>query len=58
MEEGADWGMKREEANNRREVGRGRRRKEKQRKMTGRLGTCQLIIKATVTRDSHRKNMQ
>lgn len=28
-EEAADWGMKREEANNRREVGRGGRRKGK-----------------------------
>lgn len=41
MEEGADWGTNREEANNRREEGRWR---EKQRKMTGRLGTYQLII--------------
>lgn len=50
--------MKREEANNRREVGRGGRRKEKTAEDDRKTGDLSINYNATATGDSHRNSMQ
>lgn len=58
MEERADWGMKREEANNRREVGRGRRRKEGTALDDRKTGDLSINYNATAARDSRRNSTE
>lgn len=58
MEDGADWGMKREEVNNRREVGRRGRRKRKTAEDDRKTGNLSINYNSTAARDSHRNSVQ
>lgn len=55
---GADWGMKRKEVNNRREMGRRGRRKGKTTEDDRKIGNLSINYYSMATRDNHMNSMQ